>query len=77
MVCLPSTEEEYISASNAIKEVEWLVNLLTFMSIEVPPIKVFIDNEPATKLAEHPVFHPRTKHIALHYHKIRDVINKG
>lgn len=75
-VCLSSTEAEYISASNAVKEIEWLRNLLSFIDIKLPVTKLYVDNDPAIKLAKHPVFHPRTKHIALHYHKIRDMVVK-
>lgn len=76
-ICLSSTEAEYIAASNATREAEWLRNLLHFMKVKCGPIKLYVDNQPAIQLAKHPVFHPRTKHIQLHYHKIRDVVAKG
>jgi hypothetical protein len=36
-----------------------------------------MDNNGALLLAKNPVFHERTKHIAVKYHYIRDLINKG
>lgn len=76
-ICLSSTEAEYISASNAVGGIEW-VNMFKFMMLN--PILVallvalLVDNQPASKL--HSIFHPRTKNIALHYHKIRDMVEK-
>ena len=38
---------------------------------------IYTDNNGALLLANNPVFHERTKHIAIKYHYIRDLINKG
>lgn len=35
------------------------------------------DNQGAIALANNPVFHSRTKHIELHHHFIRDVVERG
>ena len=35
------------------------------------------DNESSLKLAEHPVFHRRSKHIELKWHSIRERVAKG
>jgi hypothetical protein len=35
------------------------------------------DNNGALLLAKNPIFHERTKHIAVKYHYIRDLIDKG
>ena len=35
---------------------------------------LYVDNTPAIQLAKYPVFHSRTKHIAIHYHNIRHAI---
>lgn len=47
------------------------------MDLPVSPTEIFVDNKPIIQLAKHPMFHPRTKHIELHYHEIRHVVNKG
>ena len=38
------------------------------------PIPVYEDNNSCILLAEHPVFHQRTKHIDIRYHFIREHI---
>ena len=35
------------------------------------------DNQGALALAKNPEFHPRTKHIAVRYHFIRDLVKAG
>ena len=75
--CLSSTESEYISASAAIREIEWLDNMFQFMKLPYGKVKLLVDNQPAIQLAKYSVFHPRTKHIPLHFHKIRDPVEKG
>ena len=76
-ICLSSTEAEYIAASEAVKEMEWLINLLEYMQLKVEVPIIYIDCQPALQLAKHPVFHSRAKHIPLNYHKIRFVAAKG
>lgn len=60
-VCLSSTGAEYIAASNAVLEILWLHHLFEFMNLNHEPTVLFIDNQPAIKLAQHPVQHSRTK----------------
>ena len=76
-VCLSSTQAEYISASNAVRETEWLTNLISHMGIEQRKPVLYVDNTPAIQLAKYPVFHSRTKHIAIHYHNIRHAVENG
>jgi hypothetical protein len=38
---------------------------------------LYTDNNGALLLASNPVFHERTKHIAVRYHYIRQLINNG
>ena len=70
-VCLSSTQAEYISASNAVREIEWLTNLINHMGIQQKRPILYVDNTPVIQLAKYPVFHSRTKHIAIHYHNIK------
>ena len=35
---------------------------------------LLLDNQSAIKLAKNPVFHKRSKHIAIKYHFIRDKV---
>ena len=38
---------------------------------------IYCDNQSCIKLTENPVFHDRSKHIAIRYHFIRDCVQKG
>ena len=38
------------------------------------PFTIFWDNQAAIQLANHPAYHPRTKHIRVAYHIIRNYI---
>ena len=38
---------------------------------------IYEDNQGVIKLTDNPVNHPKTKHIAVHYHTIREHIANG
>ena len=40
-------------------------------------VPLLCDNESAIKIANNPVQHPRTKHIDIRHHFIRDHVQKG
>lgn len=74
-VALSSTEAEFMSMTEAVKESIYLQRIFGEVGCEVSePITLFNDNMGALKLAENPVTHNRTKHIDLRYHFIRDAI---
>lgn len=73
IVALSSTEAEYIALSAAVKEALWLKQL----AIEIDPlhdktIDVLCDNLSAIELGSKEAYRPRSKHIDLRYHHIRD-----
>ena len=80
VVALSSTEAEYIAITHAAKEALWLRALLAdVMGPEFAraPIPLFSDNKSAIALARDNTFHPRTKHIDIRYHWIREVVERG
>lgn len=77
-VAMSSTEAEYISLSEAVKEALHLRSLLIEIKLdELTDITIYVDNQGALCLAEDAVFHTRTKHINIRYHCLRDIIKKG
>ena len=40
-------------------------------------VPLLCDNESAIKISENPIDHPRTKHIDIRYHFLRDHVQKG
>lgn len=71
-VVLSTTEAEFMASCEAAKEAVWLNRLLnevtTISSIPV----LHIDNMGAIKLIKNPIFHKRTKHIAVRYYFVRE-----
>ena len=75
---LSSTEAEYRGAVKAACEAVWLRQMLADMHIsQAGPTSLFSDNQAVLKLAKNPVFHERTKHIELHCHYIRQLVEDG
>ena len=75
-VALSSTEAEYMSLTAASQEALHLRSLLPILDIDVSlPTVIYEDNESALQLANNPVHHDRTKHIAIKHHFIRETIS--
>ena len=77
VVALSSTEAEYIAASLASQEAVWLRSLLGDISfVQKEPTVIKEDNQGTIALSRNPKYHPRTKHIDIKYHFIRDKVEK-
>jgi hypothetical protein len=70
-----STESEYKALANASAELVWFQALLYELGqhFQRPPI-LHCDNIRATYLSSNPMFHARTKHIAIDYHFVLDLV---
>jgi hypothetical protein len=74
-VALSSTEAEYRGAVNAATEALWLQHILEEFGFDLPkPTVLHCDNQSAIEISRHPVQHQRTKHIEVHMHYIRELI---
>ncbi len=71
-VAASTTEAEYISAAQAVKEALWLRNLLIDLNMDMGAIKIYADNQSAIKLLKNPVLSARSKHIDIIYHFARE-----
>jgi len=74
---LSTTEAEYMSLSAAVQEALWLRGLseeLVPCSNETP-LKIFVDNQGAINLALNGAYQPRTKHIDVRHHFLREKIS--
>jgi hypothetical protein len=80
-VALSSCEAEYVGQTNAIKEAIWLKQFLAQVHVDQfnspSATIIFCDNQGAISLANNPVFHARTKHIAVHHHFGREKVQSG
>jgi hypothetical protein len=78
IIAQSTTEAEYIAINIAAKEAVYIKALLEELGLyKQNKLPLYIDNNGALLLANNPVFHERTKHIAVKYYYIRDLINKG
>ena len=85
-VALSTTEAEYISMSQSLRDVIPIMELLQEMRELGHPVictepvvycKVFEDNSGALELARLPKLRPRTKHINVCYHHFREHVRLG
>lgn len=82
-IALSSTESEYISLSQSLREVIPMMRLINEMKdngfdlpINTPEVhcKVFEDNNGALEMAQTPKMRPRTKHLNIKYHHFRSAV---
>lgn len=74
-VALSSTEAEYMALTEGAKEsIHWTAILEELGFKTLTDIEVLSDNLGALKLANNPVFHARSKHIAIRHHFIREAL---
>ncbi|CAM8949434.1 unnamed protein product [Rhodiola kirilowii] len=76
-VALSTTESEYIAANEAGKEMIWLQRFVEELGLKQESYVLHCDSQSAIHLSKNSVYHPRTKHIELRYHWIRDAISKN
>ena len=75
---MSSCEAEYLALTSAVKEAIWLRNLLEECgSLQREPTILRVDNEAAIKLSADPIYHSRTKHIALDFLYAREQVQAG
>lgn len=73
-----SAEAEYISASLATSQAIWLRRILEDICLKQEEATILLcDNQSAIAMAKNPVYHSRTKHIAIKHHFIREVVEEG
>ena len=78
-VALSTAEAEYVALSSAGQEAVWLKTLLNDLKVFSikEPMLIFEDNQSAICLAKNPRDHPKTKHISIKFHYIRELIDSG
>ena len=77
IVTTSSTEAEYVSLSDMIKEILFVKGILEFMKVKMQlPIKVHVDNKGEIFISQNPTV-KRTKNIDTRYHFIRQYIKDG
>ena len=79
-MALSTAKAEYMGESHCATSIEWFRGLLQELDIEgtvpVGPVPMYCNNQAAIGMAERAQFSKRTKHIAIRYHYVRDLVNK-
>jgi hypothetical protein len=76
-IALSSTQAEYVALSEAGREACWLRNLYEEMGYrQERPTLIKGDNDGSIAMAKNPQFHNRSKHIAIRWHWIRELVEQ-
>jgi hypothetical protein len=70
-------EAEYVSTSEAMKQVIWLRKILSDTGKKQGMATIlffFCDNKLTIAMSKNSIFHSRTKHIKLKHHYIKEVV---
>ena len=77
IVALSSTEADYVALCSAAQETIWLRHLSSSIGFEqVSPMTLHEEHQGTIPLSKNPNNHPRTKHIDIKYHYIRETVEK-
>ena len=75
---LSSCQAEYVALTSAVKEANWLRDVLAELGApRTQPTPIMVDNAAAVELSRNPKFHSRTKHIQLAFLYAREQQEKG
>jgi hypothetical protein len=74
---LQRSKAEYIAAGHCCAQLLWMRQTLRDYGYKLTKVPLLCDNESAIRIADNPVEHSRTKHIAIRYHLLRDHQQKG
>ncbi|GKB96879.1 putative ribonuclease H-like domain-containing protein, partial [Tanacetum coccineum] len=76
IVATSTIEAEYVAAENCCGRVLWIQNQMLDYGFNLMNITIYIDNESTICIVKNPVYHSKTKHIAIRHHFIRDAYEK-
>ncbi|GKA67677.1 putative ribonuclease H-like domain-containing protein [Tanacetum coccineum] len=69
-------EAEYVATASCCGQVLWIQNQMLDYGFNFMNTKIYIDNESTICIVKNPVYHSKTKHIAIRHHFIRDAYEK-
>jgi hypothetical protein len=76
-VALSTAEAKYIAAGHCCAQLLWMRQTLRDYGYKLNKVPLLCDNESAIRMADNPVEHSRTNHIAIRYHFLRDHQQRG
>ena len=73
---MSSSEAEFYALAEAVKEIPFVIQILTFLGIPVEtPVTVYVDNIGAIFMSENPSSSSRTRHMSTRYFYVMDLQN--
>jgi len=75
-VSTSTAEAEYYSLSECAKHALWYKNLLSELNINLKDITIFVDNKATIYNSENVSINPKSKHIDIRFHHVRDLVSK-
>jgi len=76
-VATSTTESEYYSISECAKHSLWYVNLLNGLNIKLNCVTINVDNKAAIYNCQNQSINPRSKHIDIKFHHVRNLIKEN
>jgi hypothetical protein len=76
-VALSTAEAAYVAAGHCCTQLLWMRQTLRDYGYKLTKVPLLCDNESAICMANNPVEHSRTKHIAIRYHFLREHQQRG
>jgi len=77
VVATSTAESEYYSVSTCTKHCLWYMNLLNELNYNMKNVIINVDNKAAIYNCQNQSINPKSKHIDIKYHHIRDLIKKN
>ena len=74
---MSTTKTKYIVVAEASKEAVWLARLVKELGIEQGGVQLQCDSQSVINLAKNQVYHAKTKHIDVRFHKIMELMTSG
>ena len=70
-----TAKAEYVVVVVNCSNIVWFKQLLAGMKVEIKdPVVIYYDNTSAINISKNPVMHSKTKHIAIKYHFLRELV---
>ena len=75
-ISLSIAKVEYITNGSCCTQLLWMKQMLCDYEIEQETMNIHYDNSSAINISNNLVLHSHTKHIEIHHHFIKDLIEK-
>ena len=73
MVCLSTTEAEFVAVALTMKEVQWISSILLELRLKLAVVCVYCDNQGAVKIFQSEQTTARTKHLDIRLQYVKEL----